>query len=89
MKKRLQKVVNFLLDTKKYSKLKKVEVFFVFGSKHKSAMCDWVYGIKITASYAAKSTDTLIKEFQMDIKKVTDKFIQQSVCCTDVMFEGS
>ena len=33
--------------------------------------------------------DEKVREFQMDIKKLTDKQFGQSVCCTDVIFEKS
>ena len=111
MKKMLQKMANYIASSKKYNDFEIVDVFFAFGSKHRSAMCDWVYGIKIYTKvpivppadaytvYTQKeiqgpsirytTRDEKVREFQMDIKKLTDKQFGQSVCCTDVIFEKS
>lgn len=86
MKKLLQKIVNHVIKQKEFSDYPKVEVFFVFGSKHKTAMCDWVYGIKIFATKQLKDSYT-INKLQNDIKEFAESHINQSVCCTDVMFE--
>lgn len=87
MKKLLQKIINKIIISRKYKTISKVEVFFVFGSKHKTAMCDWVYGIKIYSNLSFSMRDDFIKELQMNIRKTTDNFINQSVCCTDMIFE--
>ena len=50
-------------------------------------MCDWVYGIKIYTKMPYTTRDEKVREFQMDIKKITDKEFGQSICCTDVIFE--
>jgi hypothetical protein len=87
MKKFLQKIVDHLLSYKKYKDFDNVEVFFVFGSNYKTAMCDWVYGMKIYTSVPHSQRNSLVKEFQMDIRKKTDNFFKQSVCSTDIVFE--
>ena len=87
MKKILQKMVNHIASSKKYNDFEIVDVFFVFGSKHRTAMCDWVYGIKIYTKMPYTTRDEKVREFQMDIKKITDKEFGQSICCTDVIFE--
>lgn len=89
MKKMLQKMANYIAFSKKYNDFEIVDVFFAFGSKHRSAMCDWVYGIKIYTKVPHTTRDEKVREFQMDIKKLTDKQFGQSVCCTDVIFEKS
>ena len=47
MKKLLQKMVNHLISLKEFKDIDKVDVFFAFTSKHKTAMCQTVYGMKI------------------------------------------
>jgi hypothetical protein len=87
MRKYLQKIVNQLLSTKKYSDLQKVDVFFTFGSPHKTAMCQWVYGIKIYSQKKFGRGSDTINDLQKDIRRSTDSVFQQSVCLTDIMFE--
>ena len=89
MKKILQKIVNHVINLKNYSDFDRADVFFAFGSKHKTAMCDWVYGIKIYTIIPYSKRNEKVREFQMDIRKITDKQFGQSVCCTDVIFEGN
>lgn len=87
MKKLLQKMVDRITTSKKYSDLSKVEVFFAFGSVHKSAMCQWVYGLKIySRKRFGRGSDT-INELQKEIRRNTDSYFKQSVCLTDIMFE--
>ena len=85
VKRILERIINSLLSSKKYSEIKKVNVFFVFGSKHKTAMCDWVYGIKIYLK--RDSGQELLNQFKLDIKKNIEKILGQTVCCTDVLIE--
>jgi hypothetical protein len=87
MKKILQKIVNHTISLKEFNEIEKVDVFFVFGSKHKTAMCDWVYGVKIFTDSPLSSRDHQVLSLQNVIKKQVDSKFKQSVCCTDVIFE--
>ena len=87
MKKMLQKIANHVLTLKEFNEFEKVDIFFVFGSKHRTAMCDWVYGMKIKTDILYSSRDQKVRDLQMAIKKRTDHMFQQTVCCTDVLFE--
>ena len=89
MKKLLQKIVDHITRSKKYSDLSKVEVFFAFGSVHKSAMCQWVYGLKIYSRKRFGRGSDLINELQKEIRRTTDSSFKQSVCLTDLIFEES
>jgi hypothetical protein len=86
MKKYLQKIVNQIISLKKYSDLQKVDVFFMFGSPHKTAMCQWVYGIKILSDKKFGRGSDTINDLQKDIRRITDKEFGQSVCLTDILF---
>lgn len=86
MKRFLQKIVNSTLKSKDFDDISSTEVFFTFGSQHKSAMCDYVYGIKIYSDMpmsmrSAASTDLIQK-----INRGVEKFMNKSVCCTDVIW---
>jgi hypothetical protein len=58
----------------------------VFGSNHKTAMCDWVYGMKIYSKGSFGLRRELVQELQMEIKKKSERFFDQSLCVTDVIF---
>lgn len=87
MKKLLQKLVDRITTSKKYSDLSKVEVFFTFGSAHKTAMCQWVYGLKIHSKKRYGRGSDLIHELQREIRRNTDATFKQSVCLTDLIFD--
>jgi len=86
MKKMLQKITDSVVSNRKYSSLDKVEIFFVFGSKHKTAMCDWVYGMKIYSKGSFGLRRELVQELQMENKKKSERFFDQSLCVTDFIF---
>lgn len=82
MKRLLEKIINKTLETKEFSKIRKVDVYYVFGSKVKAAFCDWVYGMKI---YSKGPTDNFtITSLQRKIQMNVDKVLKVKVCCTDV-----
>lgn len=87
MKKMLQKVANHVIESREFKTFDKVDIFFAFTSKYKTAMCQTVYGMKIYTKVPYSMRDTLVKDFQMQIRKITDKMMNQSVCCTDITFE--
>jgi hypothetical protein len=87
MKKMLQKIADHILTSKEYRDFDEVDIYFAFTSKHKTAMCQTVYGMKIYTKTPYSMRDSLVKDFQMSIRKVTDKMMDQSVCCTDIIFE--
>jgi hypothetical protein len=86
VRKLLQKIIIQLLQKKEYSVFVKVEVFFVFGSEHKTAMCDYVYGIKIISKKQLRP-NYLISSFEGEIQQRVKNIIDLHVCCTDVIYE--
>ena len=87
IKKLLQKISDYVLKTKDFKEFEKADIFFVFGSKHKTAMCDWVYGIKIKTNEPYLTRDQRVRDFQLAVRKITDQKFNQTVCCSDVIFE--
>jgi hypothetical protein len=85
MKKLLQKMSNHLLSLKE---IDKVDIFFAFTSKHKTAMCQTVYGMKIQTSLSRMNRDNVVRELQTKLKKMADVSFQHSVCATDIIFEN-
>jgi hypothetical protein len=88
MKKILQKVANSLISTKKYNSFKEVNIFFVFGSPFKTAMCQYVYGMKIKTDLTFTKRIDLLREFQLDLKKNIEKSFNVNICATDVVVES-
>ena len=88
MKKLLQKMVNHLISLKEFKDIDKVDVFFAFTSKHKTAMCQTVYGMKIKTSLPKMDRDDLVRNLQSKLKKMADMSFQHSVCATDISFEN-
>ncbi len=86
MKRFIQKLVNELIKQNEFMDLSKVTVFFVFGSKHRTAMCDWVYGLKVITDLPTSVRNEVVRNLQNKIKMNTQRNLQTSVCCTDVMF---
>lgn len=76
-----------IIKTKKYNQFDDVQIFFVFGSNVRTAMCDWVYGMKIYTKSSFVKRDELVLELQREIKNIFEKFFQQSICATDIIFE--
>ncbi len=85
MKKMLQKITDSIVSNRKYSSFDKVEIFFAFGSKHRTAMCDWVYGLKI---YVKEGTDTVIvgERIKERITRVMSQISNDTFCLTDINF---
>lgn len=86
MKRFIQKLVNELIKQDEFMDLSKVNVFFVFGSKHRTAMCDWVYGLKVYTDLPTSVRNEVVRNLQNKIKMKTQRSLQTSICCTDVIF---
>jgi hypothetical protein len=86
MKRFIQKLVNELIKQNEFMDLSKVNVFFVFGSKHRTAMCDWVYGLKVYTDLPTSVRNEVVRNLQNKIKMKTQRSLQTSICCTDVIF---
>ena len=88
MKKLLQKVVDTLISQKKFQGIQRVEIFFVFGSQHKTAMCQFVYGMKIITQLPYTRRTDLVRELQVDLKRISEKKLETTICATDVIIEN-
>jgi len=88
MKKLLQKMSNHLISSNEFRDIDSVDVFFAFTSKHKTAMCQTVYGMKIKTSLPKMDRDNVVRNFQSKLKKMADVSFQHSVCPTDIIFEN-
>lgn len=86
MKRFLQKLFNQIIQKKEFADIQRAEVFFVFGSQHRSAMCDWIYGVKIYTTIPVTQRTDISRDLQMSVKRQSQRLLQTSVCCTDLIF---
>ena len=87
MKKFLTQIAKKTISKRKFKMIDDVEIFFVFGSKVKTAMCDWVYGIKLYSNSSLTSQDMIVRDLLLEIKIKCTNLFEQTVCCTDVVIE--
>jgi len=86
IRKSLQKIVNYVLEDKKYSDFEEVEVSLVNKAPYKTAMCDITYELVIYTDLNYKLREDLVKEFQIDIKKYSSSIMTESICAIDIKF---
>lgn len=86
VKRLLEKITKKLLETKEFSHIQRVEIYYVFGSKIKTAFCDYVYGMKVSSKTEPIDNFT-ISSLQRKMQLHVDKIMKTKVCCTDVMKE--
>jgi len=82
-------MVNHALTSKEFKDIKKVDVFFSFTSKHMTAMCQTIYGMKIHTDLPKMIREEKVRSLQSKVKKMADTAFQQSVCATDIVFENN
>lgn len=82
-------MVNHALTSKEFKDIRKVDVFFSFTSKHPTAMCQTIYGMKIHTDLPKMAREEKVRDLQSKVKKMADTAFQQSVCATDVIFENN
>jgi predicted metallopeptidase len=90
VKKFLEKMAKSAMTKKNYKDyIQNIEIVFVIDSSSKTKNCDWIYGIKIihdNKDYLNKDS-LIIKNLISEIRKQTDSFFKEKICCTDYYFE--
>lgn len=90
IKKFLGKMCKTSITKEKYhDSISDVDIVFVINTSNKSKSCDWIYGIKIIKKNDAhiNQDDQIIKSLILDIRKQTDNFFNERICCTDFYFD--
>jgi hypothetical protein len=86
LKKSLNKIVSQSSQRDKSLKdVETIEVTFLFSAPVKTAMCDWVYGLKIYVKESADQTD-IANRIQERISKVMSRISNDTFCLTDITF---
>lgn len=86
LKKSLDKITSQALQRDKgLGGVETIEVTFLFRAPVKTAMCDWVYGLKI---YVKEGTDTLMvgEKIKDRINRVMSRISNDTFCLTDINF---
>jgi hypothetical protein len=86
LKKSLDKIVSQALQRdKSLGGVETIEVTFLFRAPVRTAMCDWVYGVKI---YVKEGTDTVIvgERIKERITRVMSQISNDTFCLTDINF---
>lgn len=86
LKKSLDKIVSQALQRdKSLGGVETVEVTFLFRAPVRTAMCDWVYGLKI---YVKEGTDTVLvgNKIKDRITRVMSQISKDTFCLTDINF---
>lgn len=88
MKRVIDKIVkNTIKKHPAFKNIRSVEVQFLMKSPVRSAMCDWIYGLKIE-SYNDDVNQPLIVSILKDkITDVSSKLTKDTFCLTDYYFE--
>lgn len=90
MKKSLEKILSNLL--KKNPALKDVDsisLSFIFSSPVKTAMCDWVYGVKIVTKIPEVNQAEISYVITQTITKTMSLLSKNTLCATDINFESA
>ena len=88
LKKSLQKIVkNSIKKDPVLSEVYRVDVTFLFRSPVMSAMCDWVYGLKIYTKTEYVDRIAISNKLKSKITNILSQISNDSFCCTDVSFE--
>ena len=86
MRRVLTKIVkNMVSKNPAFKNIRSVEIQFLLKSPVRSAMCDWVYGLKI---YVKEGTDTLNvgEKIKNHITRVMSQISNDTFCLTEINF---
>lgn len=90
MKKSVEKILSNLL--RKNPALKDVDsisLIFIFSAPVRSAMCDWVYGIKIVTKTPDANQNEISQVITQTITKTMSQISKDTLCATDINFESA
>lgn len=88
MKRMLNRVVkNTISKDPAFKDVYKADVFYLFQSPIKTAMCDYVYGLRIYTENEFVDKPTISSRLQKKITNVVSQVSNKTFCCTEVSFE--
>lgn len=88
MKRMLNRVVkNTISKDPAFKDVYKADVFYLFQSPIRTAMCDYVYGLRIYTESEFVDKPMLSSKLQKKITNVVSQVSNKTFCCTEVSFE--
>lgn len=88
MKRMLNRVVkNTISKDPAFKDVYKADVFYLFQSPIRTAMCDYVYGLRIYTESEFVDKPTISSKLQKKITNVVSQVSNKTFCCTEVSFE--
>ena len=88
MKRMLNRVVkNTISKDPVFKDVYKADVFYLFQSPIRTAMCDYVYGLRIYTESEFVDRPMISSRLQKKITNVVSQVSNKTFCCTEVSFE--
>lgn len=88
MKRMLNRVVkNTISKDPVFKDVYKADVFYLFQSPIRTAMCDYVYGLRIYTENEFVDRPMISSRLQKKITNVVSQVSNKTFCCTEVSFE--
>jgi len=88
MKRMLNRVVkNTISKDPVFKDVYKADVFYLFQSPIRTAMCDYVYGLRIYTENEFVDRPMISSRLQKKLTNVVSQVSNKTFCCTEVSFE--
>ena len=89
MKKSVEKILqNLVKRNSAFENVESVELLFLFRAPIKTAMCDWVYGVKINTLKDSVDSVLVSTQITQSVSKTMSNVSKDTFCATDIKFES-
>lgn len=89
MKKSVEKILqNLVKRNSAFENVESVELLFLFRAPIKTAMCDWVYGVKINTLKDSVDSVLVSTSITQSVSKTMSNVSKDTFCATDIKFES-
>lgn len=89
MKKSVEKILqNLVRRNSAFENVESVELLFLFRAPIKTAMCDWVYGVKINTLKDSVDSVLVSTQITQSVSKTMSNVSKDTFCATDIKFES-
>lgn len=90
MKKSVEKILsNLLRKNSAFRDIDSISLTFLFSAPVKTAMCDWIYGVKITTKRPDVNQGEISLIMSQTISNTLALISKNTLCATDVVFESA
>lgn len=89
MKKSVEKILqNLVKRNSAFENVESVDLLFLFRAPIKTAMCDWVYGVKINTLKESVDSVLVSTSITQSVSKTMSNVSKDTFCATDIKFES-